>query len=146
MIAVVGLSIYWFGFRSHTNFSQFSISKQNFNADLIVAKQKCQESFTQYNEQNQHTGIRAHLNAKLNACLVDDLYNRPDGDVQTSSIVDIYDSNRKLLELDIFTKPEASIPAGAYLFVNGVKILTFNPAKEYDKRRAALFEEPVPNY
>ncbi len=130
-----------------TKNSSNSVKQNTFNSKLVTEKQKCQEAFTKYNANNGYTGIRAHFNANLNTCLVDDLYNRPDGIVQTSSVIDIYDGSRKLLELDIFLKPEAGIAVGQYLYENGKKINVLGDVlKEYDKRRAVLFEEPTPNY
>ncbi len=126
-----------------TNNKSITTQQPSFNPDLVVAKQKCQDAFIKYNADNGGTGIRAHFNASLNTCLVDDLYNGPNA--QTDTVVDIYDSYRKLIELDIFTKPEITIPVGEYLYVNGVKFATSEPAKEYDRRRYKLLELPLPD-
>lgn len=131
--------------------SDTSSSQSSFDPSLVQAKQQCQDSFQKWAKENTGSGtngtdqaIRAHFNPSLNTCLVDYIYNRADG-TQQNSVIDIYE-NRKLLELDI--ESQSTPQPGMFLYDHGqaVKLLFGDLGEEYNKRRSALFEEPVANH
>lgn len=135
-----------------------SSSSGGFNADLVIPKQKCQDDYKKWSQKTgEYNGgfdqaIRAHFNATLNTCLVDYMNTALDANKltisQTSKVIDIYNSDKSLLELDIYTQAYNGIKPGLYLYENGNQVKSFfgDPKKKFDEKRAALFEEPAPSY
>ncbi len=141
MLFIIVLSaIYYFILSSNK-------ANQQFNRDLVIEKQKCQDAFKKWETENTPPkGIgRVHFNSTLNTCLVDYNFKSFDNG-HVSTIIDIYDGDRRLLELDDNLQSTVLISKGLILYENSQVVKTTNPAEEYYKRRAALFEEPVRNY
>ncbi len=120
---------------------------QQFNPNLVKAKQDCQDTFQKMKLGNTWStadgglgGLQAHFNSQLNTCLVEFEYAASDrSGSQVYAIADIYE-NRRLLELDLILG-SGTVASGEYLFENGVKVNISNPSAEYDKRRAVLFNQ-----
>ncbi len=127
-----------------------TLSRQQFNPALVTEKQKCQNAFEKWIDENTGSGsiaTRAHFNPNLNTCLVDYSNNDNIGHSDSSKVIDIYDSNKVLLELDILLPGNIIGKVGSYLYENGKEVNVWGDAgREYRRREALLFEEPAPNY
>jgi hypothetical protein len=141
VIVIIILAILWLAL-SKGDSTYSNSGQQQFNSNLVNAKLDCQKSVDSWKLEHSKSGdvvVQQHFNASLSACLIEILSNSPEIMHNQSNIVmDIYDS-KVLLELDI-ELPGSTASVGEYLYDNGKQVRTSDAQMEYQKRRAALFE------
>ncbi|MDE2001314.1 MAG: hypothetical protein KGI60_01960 [Patescibacteria group bacterium] len=138
VFVITGLIVaYFLGF-------YFGKSANQFNPALVAEKQKCQEAFLAWKAgHNDAMSPRFHFSPSLNTCLVEYSWENLSGLDFLERVIDIYDSNRVIVEMDLEKQGTITGEAGNYLLVNGTYITPANGdvASEYNKRASSLFKD-----
>lgn len=151
LVLVIGLGlIYWLTSGRTTTLNTHTSVPSSI--DLATEKQRCQSAALNWESKNLiHTSSGSeiateyHFNPSLQTCLLETIYQTSPLTKNVYTVLDLYE-DKIILSYTYFYKDEDGIKQGGYLYERGETINTSDPLGEYNKRRYALFEEPIPDY